>query len=234
MDKLKDKVMDILSSPSQRKFESFIKGIHAILEEGEYVKFQLFITHERLKDIITKKPHNRKRLQKGGELTASLATAAKEEKEFNQEKKEQKAAWVAWCKKERLRKKALKELKGVLGLLELYKEYTPLLFPEPRKEVPSLEPPNTGLNTQFGPSEEVNILPQGRETIQGAIPVQVWTSFGVTRKEEEEEEEEEYISLNIGGDDDYESTDSESSDSINSMLASSESDISEEGEYFVL
>ncbi|RFU24025.1 hypothetical protein B7463_g12310, partial [Scytalidium lignicola] len=163
------------------------------------------------------------------------ATAAKEEKECkeaeketkkevkilqkiaNQEKKEQKAAWVAWCKKEKLRKKALKELKGVLSLPELYKEYTPPPFPEPRKEVPGLEPPNTSLNTQFGPSEEVNILPQGKETIQGAIPVQVRTSFGVTRKEEEEEEEEEYISLNIGGDDDYESTDSESSDSINSI-----------------
>ncbi|RFU25381.1 hypothetical protein B7463_g10947, partial [Scytalidium lignicola] len=230
IDKLKDKVIDILSSPSQRKFKSFIKGTHAILEEEEYVKFQLSITHERLKDIITKKPHNHKRLQKGEELTASWAIAVKEEKEHKEAKKETKKKH----KKERLRKKALKELKRVLSLLELYKEYTPPLFPEPRKEVPSLEPPNTGLNTQFGPSEEVNILPQGRETIQGAIPVQVRTSFGVIRKEEEEEEEEEYISLNIGGDDDYESTDSESSDSINSMLASSESDISEEGEYFVL
>ncbi|RFU35529.1 hypothetical protein B7463_g805, partial [Scytalidium lignicola] len=113
MDKLKGKVMDILSSSSQWKFKSFIKGIHAILEEGEYVKFQLSIIHERLKDIITKKPHNCKRLQKGGELTALWATAAKEEKEHkeaeketkkevkmlqkiaNQGKKEQKAAWVA-------------------------------------------------------------------------------------------------------------------------------------------
>ncbi|RFU28814.1 hypothetical protein B7463_g7527, partial [Scytalidium lignicola] len=237
MDKLKDKVIDILSSPSQQKFKSFIKSTYTILEEGEYVKFQLFITHEKLKDIITKKLHNRKRLQKEEKLTTSWATAVKEEKEYKEAEKETKKEVKMLQKianQEKKEKKALKELKGVLGLLELYKEYTPPPFPELRKEVPGLEPPNTGLNTQFGPSEEVNILPQGRETIQGAIPVQVRTSFGVTRKEEEEEEEEEYISLNIGGDNDYESTDSESSDSINSMLASSESDISEEEEYFVL
>ncbi|KAH8800765.1 hypothetical protein F5884DRAFT_890438 [Xylogone sp. PMI_703] len=116
MDELKDKVMDVLSSPSQRKFESFIKGTHTVLEEGEFTKFELSTIHERLKDIITRKLQNRRRLQKGGELTAEWATSAKEEKEHklaekeankearmlkkiaNQEKKEQKAAWVAWRK----------------------------------------------------------------------------------------------------------------------------------------
>ncbi|RFU30222.1 hypothetical protein B7463_g6115, partial [Scytalidium lignicola] len=63
---LKPKVMDLLSSPSQLKFESFTRGTTLVLDEGELV---------------------RTRLKKGGELSGEQAQAMKEEKDRKQAQK---------------------------------------------------------------------------------------------------------------------------------------------------
>ncbi|RFU32494.1 hypothetical protein B7463_g3828, partial [Scytalidium lignicola] len=245
LDELKDKVMDVLSSPSQHKFESFVRGACTILDQGDYVKFELSTTYKRLQEIIIKKPTNRKRIQKGGELTAEWAQSVIKEREYkaaekeankearmlriiaNKEKKEQKAAWVAWRAKERTRKKAIKEFQGVLGAPELYKEHTPPAFPEPRKEP---NKPTTQENEYISPytptlSQELVIW---GDIIYGE------EQKGKEKEEEEEsdgESEENFITLNIDRDIGYAS---DSGDSINSKVSSLRSSLSDEEGYFVL
>ncbi|RFU29544.1 hypothetical protein B7463_g6796, partial [Scytalidium lignicola] len=140
LDQLGPKVMELLSSPSQRKFDSFQRGVQRALDEGHLATVERDLAYQRIEQVIAKKPSNRKRVQKG-ELTAEYAQSIIREKECktakkaankearmlrqtaNKEKKEQKAAWVAWRVSERLRKTAIKELpRGVVGEPALYKE----------------------------------------------------------------------------------------------------------------
>ncbi|RFU27884.1 hypothetical protein B7463_g8432, partial [Scytalidium lignicola] len=139
LEELKPKIIDLLSSPSQRKFDYFTYGSKSILDESKLIKLEQDIAYRRIQDLVAKKPFNRKRLQKGGELTDKQALT-------NKERKDQKATWVAWYKKEALRKKAIKQLpRDVIWVLELYKEHTPPPFIEPSKEPidqkPSITPP---------------------------------------------------------------------------------------------
>ena len=62
LDGWKSKVMDILSSPSRREFESFKRGTQAVLYKGEFVRFEKDNTYIRLAEVMTKKLTNRKRV----------------------------------------------------------------------------------------------------------------------------------------------------------------------------
>ncbi|RFU34004.1 hypothetical protein B7463_g2338, partial [Scytalidium lignicola] len=138
-----------------------------------------------MKDLVTKKPSNRKRLQKGGELTDEQALSMKQEKEC---KEVQKAAnkEVAWRKKEVLRKKAIKQLPySVIGVLELYKEYTLPPFIEPGKEPidqkPSIIPPTDLADIPF------------YRPLQTPIQQLIRTRFAKPEPPEELQQEEEVV-----------------------------------------
>ncbi|RFU30219.1 hypothetical protein B7463_g6116, partial [Scytalidium lignicola] len=238
LDELRPKIMEVLSSPSQHKFESFQRGTQIVLDEGEYTIFHRDTIYQRLQEVVTKKPTNRKRIQKGGELTADWARSVIIERErkaiekaankearmlrqiVNKKKKEQKAAWVAWRAKERLRKKAIKELSSnMLGEPNLYKEHTPPPFPEPGKEL--IEAKSTVILT------EDQYKPQGI-VIYDSVSTEVKEVVEQKGEQEmEQEEEEDFICFNLSANMEYnyDSSDSESS------LGSGDSD--EEG-YFVL
>ncbi|RFU26004.1 hypothetical protein B7463_g10337, partial [Scytalidium lignicola] len=243
---LKPKVMDLLSSSSQCKFDSFTHGTELVLDESEVIKFDHDIAYQRLQELTIKKLSNQKRIQKGGELTAQaaqIAIAEKEQKEAekaankevrmlrqiaNKEKREQKAAWVAWRKKEALRKKAIKQLpRGVVGEVVMYKEYTPPPFPEPGKELIVEQKP---LAIPTINSAEIPLHKPPQTPYQQTIR----TSFARPELQQEEGEsdgsEESYIQLDLEGEFGFSSSSSDSGDSSNS----SDSEESSEEGYFKL
>jgi hypothetical protein len=237
----KPKIMDLLSSPSQRKFDSFTRGSESILDESELIRLERDIAYRQIQNLVAKKPSNRKRLQRGGELTQEQAQAMKQEKDHkevqkaankearmlrqiaNKERKVQKAAWVAWRKKEALRKKAIKQLpRGVMGVPELYKEHTPPPFIEPGKEPVDQKPSVTA-------TIDLADIPLSRPSQTPAQQL-IRTSFAKPELPEElqQEEEEEkggvsdasmesYIRLDLEGEIGYSSSNSsDSGDSSNS------------------
>lgn len=254
---LKPKVMDLLSSPSQRKFDSFTRGTETVLDENEFTQFDRDIAYRRLAELVAKKPSNRKRLQKGGQLSGRDAQAAIEAKErkdaekaankearmlrqiANKERKEQKTAWVAWRKKESLRKKAIKQLpRGVIGEPVLYKEHTPPPFLEPGKEPvdqkPSVLPAIDSAENLFHRSPHTPVQHIIRTSLTKLEPQQ-------EQEQEQEQElqqgelsdgsEESYIRLDLEGEIGYDSTDSDDSSKSSD---SSDSDELSGGGYFKL
>ena len=132
--RLKGKVGDLLSSPSRAEFESFRRGTINLLDEGELVQFERDTLYKRLEYHIKRAPHNRNRLQKGGQLTGAQAQEAirqndqkraekeaKEQQRFVQKeasrtKKELHALGLISRDLERSRKRALKRLpQGDIG-----------------------------------------------------------------------------------------------------------------------
>ncbi|RFU31616.1 hypothetical protein B7463_g4740, partial [Scytalidium lignicola] len=214
---LKPKIIDLLSSPSQRKFDSFARGSELILDENELTKLKRDMAYRRIQDLITRKPSNRKRLQQGGELTGEAVQAKIEEKErkeaqkaankeaimlrqiANKERREQKAAWVAWRKKESLRKKAIKQLpRGVEGEPVLYKEHIPPPFIEPGKEPVDQKPSVTSIDSINSTENPFHRPPQ--------TPVQqlIRTSFAKPELQEQggglsDDSIESYIRLDLEG-----------------------------------
>jgi hypothetical protein len=243
------KVIDLLSSPSQRKFDSFQRGVQRILDEGHLATVERDLAYQRIEQFISRKPSNKKRLQRGGELTTEYAQNLKQEKErkaaekeakkearmlrqiVNKEKKEHKAAWVAWRKKESLRKKAIKQLpRGVMGVPELYKAHTPPPFIEPGKEPVDQKPSIATINSTenlFQRPPQTPVQQLIRTSFAKSESYQEQEQEQQLRQEIEESDEEDFIRLDFEGEFGYSNTSSESEDSLNSS-------VSDEEDYYIL
>jgi hypothetical protein len=82
--RIQPKLLDQLSSPSQRQFDSIERGLQTILDIGDITKAERDLLYTRVAEIVRKKPTSRRRVQKGGELTAEYAQQliqAKDQKE---------------------------------------------------------------------------------------------------------------------------------------------------------
>jgi hypothetical protein len=143
---LQPKIVDQLSSPTQRKFDSVQRGLHRILDDSDMTQIEKDMIYSRLSEVVRKKPTSRRRVQKGGELTTEYAQeqiAAKEALErgkwakrlerakrikANKERRERHQAGVHARRIERLRKAELrKALEDDIGLAHLT---IPILDPE--------------------------------------------------------------------------------------------------------
>jgi hypothetical protein len=132
---LQPKIVDQLSSPTQRKFDSVQRGLHRILDDSDMTQIEKDMIYSRLSEVVRKKPTSRRRVQKGGELTTEQAQeqiAAKEALErskwakrlerakrikANKERRERHQAGVHARRIERLRKAELrKALEDDIGL----------------------------------------------------------------------------------------------------------------------
>jgi hypothetical protein len=135
---LQPKIVDQLSSPTQRKFDSVQRGLHRILDDSDMTQIEKDMIYSRLSEVVRKKPTSRRRVQKGGELTTEQAQeqiAAKEALErskwakrlerakrikANKERRERHQAGVHARRIERLRKAELrKALEDDIGLAHL-------------------------------------------------------------------------------------------------------------------
>jgi hypothetical protein len=135
---LQPKIVDQLSSPTQRKFDSVQRGLHRILDDSDMTQIEKDMIYSRLSEVVRKKPTSRRRVQKGGELTTEQAQeqiAAKEALErskwakrlerakrikANKERRERHQASVYARRIERLRKAELrKALEDDIGLAHL-------------------------------------------------------------------------------------------------------------------
>jgi hypothetical protein len=111
-DSMQSKIYTQLSSPSQHRFNSINRGLQNLLDTNDITKVECEMLYTRVAEISRKKPINRRRIKKGGELTAQYANELIRVKEQERAQK--------WAKKEsrarRISKnKQLKELnrKGV-------------------------------------------------------------------------------------------------------------------------
>jgi len=135
---LQPKIVDQLSSPTQRKFDSVQRGLHRILDDSDMTQIEKDMIYSRLSEVVRKKPTSRRRVQKGGELTTEQAQeqiAAKEALErgkwakrlerakrikANKDRRERHQAGVHARRIERLRKAELrKALEDDIGLAHL-------------------------------------------------------------------------------------------------------------------
>ncbi|RFU25355.1 hypothetical protein B7463_g10985, partial [Scytalidium lignicola] len=228
--------MELLSSPSRCKFDSFQRGVSRVLDEGHLATVERDLVIQRIEGFLNKRSSSRKRVQKGGELTSEYAQTLKQEKErkqaekeankearmlrkiVNQERKDQKAAWVVWRKKESLRKKAIKQLpRGVVGEPILYKEHTPPPFSEPGKEPIDVKPiPSTVTSTEIPLVIPVKLPVQHtiRTNFEKPELQQEPSKVEVEVEEQEDESEEDFIRLDLDGKFSYSSTSSESENSL--------------------
>jgi hypothetical protein len=90
LDKLLTKATPLLSSPSQREALSMRKGVDQLLAQGDVDSMHVKVLGEKIRLHMTKKPYNRRRVQKGGELTAELAHQLIEEKAVKEKEKAEK------------------------------------------------------------------------------------------------------------------------------------------------
>jgi hypothetical protein len=90
LQKLKGKVSDILSSPSRAEFESFRRGTMNLLDESELVQFERDTLYQRLEYHTKRAPHNKNRLQRGGQLTGAYAQELIRQKDQKRAEKEAK------------------------------------------------------------------------------------------------------------------------------------------------
>jgi hypothetical protein len=126
--RIQPKLLDQLSSPSQRQFDSIDRGLQTILDLSNITRAKRDLLYTQVTEIVRKKLTSRRRVQKGGELTTQytqdkikakdkkeaekwakqLASARK--KEARDREKQLKAKGVKARRSERRRKKALKNV----------------------------------------------------------------------------------------------------------------------------
>jgi hypothetical protein len=68
--RIQPKLLDQLSSPSQRQFDSIERGLQTILNTSDVTRVERDILYTRVSEVVRKKPTSQYRVQKGGELTA--------------------------------------------------------------------------------------------------------------------------------------------------------------------
>lgn len=90
LQKLKSKVNNIFSSPSRAEFDSFQRGAINLLDEGELVQFERDTLYQRLEHHTKRAPHNKNRLQRGGQLTGEYAQELIRQKDQKRAEKEAK------------------------------------------------------------------------------------------------------------------------------------------------
>ena len=148
---LQPKLIDQLSSPTQRKFDSVQCGLYRILDDSDITQIEKDMLYSRMSEVVKKKPTSRRRVQKGGELTAEHAQELIKAKdllertkytkrlerarriEANKRTRERHQAGVQARRIERLRKAELrKALEGDIGLAHLT---IPIPDPETQEEI---------------------------------------------------------------------------------------------------
>jgi hypothetical protein len=150
---LQPKIIDQLSSPTQRKFDSIQRGLHRILDDSDMTQIEKDMVYSRLSEVVRKKPTSRRRVQKGGELTAEHAQELIQAKDVlerakwakrverakrikaNKERRERHQAGVHARRIERLRKAELrKALEDDIGLAHLT-----IPIPDPETETQDIQ-----------------------------------------------------------------------------------------------
>jgi hypothetical protein len=148
---LQPKIVDQLSSPTQRKFDSVQRGLHRILDDSDMTQIEKDMLYSRISEVVRKKPTSRRRVQKGGELTAEHAQELIQAKETlergkwakrverakrieaNKRRRERHQAGVQARRIERLRKAELrKALEDDIGLAHLT---IPIPDPETQEDI---------------------------------------------------------------------------------------------------
>ena len=66
------------------------KGVDQLLAQGDVDSMHVKVLGEKIRLHMTKKPYNRRRVQKGGELTAEMAYQLIEEKTVKEKEKARK------------------------------------------------------------------------------------------------------------------------------------------------
>jgi hypothetical protein len=148
---LQPKIVDQLSSPTQRRFDSVQRGLHRILDDSDMTQIEKDMLYSRISEVVRKKPTSRRRVQKGGELTAEHAQELIQAKETlergkwakrverakrieaNKRRRERHQAGVQARRIERLRKAELrKALEDDIGLAHLT---IPIPDPETQEDI---------------------------------------------------------------------------------------------------
>jgi hypothetical protein len=110
---LQPKLHNQLSSPTQRQFDSIERGLQSLLDLSDITRAERDLLYTRISDVVRKKPTSRRRVQKGGELTAEYAQQLI--KERDQKEKDKWAKKLAKAQKQ-AKSKEKKELHQ-LGVL---------------------------------------------------------------------------------------------------------------------
>lgn len=110
LSELRPKIRDVLSSPSQRKFDSFDRGTVQYLDEAEITLVERDILYRRISEISKKKTLNRKRIQRGGELTGEMAQELLEKKQRDEVEKQKRKEERVLIRHVRDEERALKRL----------------------------------------------------------------------------------------------------------------------------
>lgn len=84
---IQSKLYTQLSSPTQRKFESIERGLQSLLDISDIIQTERDTLYTRIADIKRRKPTSRRRVQKGGELTAQQAQQMIEAKDKERREK---------------------------------------------------------------------------------------------------------------------------------------------------
>jgi hypothetical protein len=129
------KVIDLLSSPSKRDFESFQRGTIEVLEEGALTAVEKEMLYKRVQEITNKKPFSRARLQKGGAMTKEEA-----QKILDQEDREKAAKELR--KQDKALQKVKKDAQTALYRLGIKARRIDRLR---KKEIINAEPDDIGL-----------------------------------------------------------------------------------------
>jgi hypothetical protein len=159
---IQSKLQHQLSSPTQRKFDSIERGLQSLLDLSDIVQTERDMLYSRIKDIKGGKPANRRRVQKGGELTAQHAQQLIEAKDkerrekyakklataqriaANKAKKDLHRAGVVHRKIERFRLRIIQEAEiHDIGLRHLT-----IPIPDPEKEAKEAEEPQPTLHPE--------------------------------------------------------------------------------------
>jgi hypothetical protein len=145
---IQSKLQNQLSSPTQRKFNSIERGLQSLLDLSDIVQTERDTLYTRISHITSKKPISRRRVQRGGELTAEYAQQLIQNKDqerrqrytkqlaraqriaANKAKKELYRAGVIHRRIERIRRRVIQEAEiHDIGLSHLT-----ILIPDPEKE----------------------------------------------------------------------------------------------------
>jgi len=104
------KIIELLSSPSQARLDSFYRGTRNTLTEAEIVQHEKEMLFTRVIEFQDKKPYSQKRLQKGSILVGEEAQVLIERKEQEEKVKAQRK--IDWMLQKHIRdnKKALHRL----------------------------------------------------------------------------------------------------------------------------
>jgi uncharacterized surface protein with fasciclin (FAS1) repeats len=178
---LRKKTQPSQSSPTRAAFDSLDRGTNQLLIEGEWAKQEAAMLHARVEELTRKRPTNRRRLQKGGEMTGQQAQARIQEKDMAERTKAVKAELKMLQKTEREALKLLHEVgivcrRGETLRKRMLKERDPedrgwahLQWPVPDVEKITLYEQSRGLGIQFQDLDTENLDSFNHAELQDSI-----------------------------------------------------------------